>query len=136
MSYASAAALQEAVYQRLFADTALTASVGTAIYDAAPSGIAPKTYVSLGPEDAKDASDAGNSGAWHDFTVSVVTEEAGFHTAKDVAALISDALVDADLTLSRGRLLSLRFLSARARRVEDGDIRRIDLKFRARVDED
>ncbi len=102
MSYAASAALQEAVYQRLTGDTTLSALVGGAIYDALPTGTLPATYVTLGPEDARDRSDRSGGGAWHRFIVSVVTETAGFHGAKQVAAAINDALVDADMTLSVG----------------------------------
>lgn len=135
MTYAVSAALQEAVYQALIADAALGALVGTAIYDAAPPGAAPGTYVSLGPEDVTDASDATGQGAVHEFTVSIVTDAAGFETAKAAAAAVSDALIDAPLTLSRGQLVSLGFMRAQARRVQDADIRRIDLTFRARVED-
>ncbi|MBW6505579.1 MAG: DUF3168 domain-containing protein [Rhodobacteraceae bacterium] len=134
MSYAAASALQAAVYQRLRASDALDALVGDAIYDAAPPGPMSGTYVSLGPEDARDASDATGAGAEHDFVVSVVTDAAGFQTAKAVAAAVSDALVDAALMLARGRLVGLWFLRARARRVDAGATRRIDLTFRARVE--
>jgi hypothetical protein len=134
MSYAVSAALQAAVYQALQADPALEALVGEAIYDAVPPGTVTGTYVSLGPEDALDASDQTGSGATHDFVVSVITEEAGFQAAKEVAAAISDVLVDAPLVLSRGALVGLWFLKARARRVETGEARRIDLTFRARVE--
>ena len=50
-------------------------------------------------------------------------------------AAVSDALVDASLILSRGKLVSLNFHRARARRVQDADMRRIDLRFRARVED-
>lgn len=133
MSYAMAAALQGAVYQRLRADPALEALLGEAIYDAAPPGTVRGTYASLGPEEARDASDASGAGAWHDFTVSVVTDAPGFAHAKAVAVAISDALEGADLMLERGHLVALWFLRARARRVEKAQIRRIDLTFRARV---
>lgn len=135
MSYAIGAALQAAVYQRLASDAALGALVGGAIYDSIPPGTATGTYVSLGPEDVRDASDQVGRGALHEFTVSVVTDQAGFQSAKSVAAAVSDALSDADLVLARGRLVGLWFLSARARRVEKADIRRIDVTFRARVEE-
>lgn len=135
MSYATAAALQEAVFQQLTADSALGALVGTAIYDALPVGNLPTTYVTLGPEDARDRSDKSGPGAWHRFTVSVITEGEGFFAAKQVAAAINDALVGADLTLTRGRLAGLYFFRARARREGTGDLRRIDLTFRARVDD-
>lgn len=135
MSYGMSAALQAAVFQRLTADSALAALVGGAIHDSMPPGSGSGTYVSLGPEDARDASDQIGRGAFHDFVVSVVTDQAGFQTAKQIAAAISDALTGATLVLARGRLIGLWFLRAKARRVEAGDIRRIDLSFRARTEE-
>jgi len=134
VSYATAAALQAAVYQRLRASSALYALVGDAIYDAVPPGTVTGTFVSLGPEDVRDASDATGGGAEHDFVVSVITDAAGFQAAKTVAAAVSDALADASLVLARGHLVGLWFLRARARRVETGETRRIDLTFRARVE--
>lgn len=133
MSYAVAAALQSAIYARLGADTALGALVGDAIYDALPAGALPDLYVLLGPEDVRDASDKTGGGALHRFTVSVLTQNAGFVTAKAAAAAISDALVDAPLTLARGTLVGLHFERARAQRIGRGDMRRINLIFRARV---
>lgn len=133
MSYGMAAALQKAVYGRLVADQALAALVGTAIHDAVPPGKLAGTYVSLGPEDVRDASDKTGNGAWHDFVVSVVTDEPGFMTAKAAAAAVSDAMVGATLTLERGVLVGLWFQRAQARRVQTGTMRRIDLYFRARV---
>lgn len=135
MSYAMAAALQEAVFQRLSGDTELGLLVGGAIYDALPAGPLPKTYVAMGQEEAQVRDDATGAGAWHRFTLSVVTKDAGFHGAKEVAAALCDALVDADLTLARGRLVALQFFRARARREGNGGIRRIDLTFRARVED-
>ncbi|ETD85643.1 DUF3168 domain-containing protein [Rhodobacter capsulatus] len=134
MSYAVAGALQAAVYQQLRADAVLAALVGPAVYDAVPPGVLAGTYVSLGPEDVADASDKSGAGAVHDFVISVITDAAGFATAKAAAAAVSDALVGADLALSRGRLVGLWFLRAKARRVEKADMRRIDLVFRARVE--
>ena len=135
MSYGVAAALQEAVYAHLQADTALTALVGIAIYDAAPPGGVAGLYVALGPEDVRDRSDFGGGGARHEFTVSVVTDAAGFKDAKDAAAAVSDALVGAPLVLSRGTLVGLGFLRARARKSSNGALRQIDLRFRARVED-
>ncbi len=135
MSYAISGPLQAAVYQRLAADTGLSALVGGAIYDALPPGDLPPLYVTLGQELVRDRSDKTGAGAEHEFTVAVVTEAAGFAEAKQAAAAISDALVDASLTLSRGTLVSLNFHKARAARVGTGAQRRIDLTFRARVDD-
>jgi hypothetical protein len=131
MSYGGTAALQSAVYGRLIGDTNLSALVGGAIYDAPPAGALPPLYVTLGPEDVRDRSDATSGGAWHRFTVSVVSDAAGFAAAKEAAAAVGDALTDADLTLDRGHLAALNFYRARARR--DDQLRRIDLTFRARV---
>ena len=133
MSYAISGALQAAVFQQLYTDPVLTTLVGTAIFDALPTGDVPPIYVALGPEKVRDASDVTGGGALHELTVSVVTENAGFASAKAAAAAISDALVDASLTLARGVLVSLQFHKAAAARVGSGDTRRIDLIFRARV---
>jgi hypothetical protein len=130
-----AAALQAAVYQRLITDGTLDALVGGAVYDAVPPGVPVGTYVSIGPEMVRDASSQTESGAIHEFAVSVVTDAAGFQGAKAVGAAISDALTGSTLLLARGRLVGLWFLRARARRVEEADVRRIDLFFRARVGE-
>ncbi len=134
MSYAAAAALQAAVYQRLRASTALEALVDDRIYDSVPPGTVTGTWISIGPEDARDASDITAAGAWHEFVVSVVTDEPGFQGAKDAAAAVSDALTGAELLLIRGRLVGLWFLKARARRAQSGTLRRIDMTFRARTE--
>ncbi|MFX0542400.1 DUF3168 domain-containing protein [Roseovarius sp. S4756] len=131
MSYGGSAALQTAVYGQLIGNADLSALVGGAIYDAPPAGTLPPLYVTLGPEDVRDRSDATSSGAWHRFTVSVISDAAGFASAKTVAAAVGDALTDAELGLDRGHLAGLHFYRARARR--DGALRRIDLTFRARV---
>jgi len=136
MSYGMAAALQAAVYQHLLGDAGVGGLVGAAIFDALPPGDLPQTYVTLGPEDVRDRSDGSGDGAVHRFTVSVVTQAAGFGAAKAVAAAIGDALSGADLTLGRGRLVGLWFERAAARRGgKAGQVRRIDLQFRARVED-
>ena len=135
MSYGAAAALQAAIYQRLMADSTLDALVFGAIYDSVQPGTLTGTYVSIGPEDVRDASDQVGRGAVYEFTVSVVTDQAGFQIAKAAAAAVSDALTGATLVLARGRLVGLWFLKARARRVEKADVRRIDLTFRARIED-
>ncbi len=134
MSYGMTAALQAAVYGALREDTVVAALSGGAVFDALPPGPVPALYVALGPETARDASDKTGAGAVHDFPVTVVSEAAGFTGAKALAAAISDALSGADLVLSRGHLVRLAFVRARARRVDGG--REIEVWFRARVDED
>lgn len=135
MSYAVASALQGAVFQALAADDVLGGLVGDAVYDALPSGTIPDIHVSLGSETVKDASDKSAHGAEHRFTVSVTSTAPGFARAKAVAAAVCDVLIDAALPLDRGRLVSLRFDRATAKRIDDDNGRRIDLRFRARVED-
>ncbi|WP_299932773.1 DUF3168 domain-containing protein [uncultured Pelagimonas sp.] len=134
MSYALSGPLQTAVFAELQSSVTLDNLVGDNIFDALPIGSLPQTYVAIGPETATEAGDGTDDGAWHEFVVSVVTETAGFLTAKQAAGAISDTLHEADLALSRGRLVGLWFRKAKATR-ETGGIRRIDLTFRARVED-
>lgn len=132
MSYGVAAALQQAIYQRLASDPALTALVGSSIFDALPTGPLPSLYVVLGVEDVPDASDKTGAGAEHTFTISVLTDSAGFASAKQAAV----AVIDAPLTLDRGYVVALNFYKAKAARVGTGAMRQINLIFRARVADD
>lgn len=130
MSYGAAAALQTALYQRLAGATALA---GVAIYDAVPPSPA-GTFILVGPEEVRDASDKSGQGAEHQAVISVISDGTGFLTAKGIAAAITDELTGAALSLTRGRLVSLLFLRASARRIDEGEVRRIDLTFRARIE--
>ncbi|WP_420003001.1 DUF3168 domain-containing protein [Arenibacterium sp. LLYu02] len=134
MTYALSQSLQEAIYQQLTSDAALVAEVGTAIYDMLPSGTLPGLYVTLGAETVMDRSDISGGGALHRFTVTVVTNAAGFSAAKRAAAAVSDALVDAPLSLTRGHLVGLWFERATASRLTNGD-RSIALRFSARLED-
>lgn len=136
MSYMLSADLQKTVYQILVNDDALREHVGDAIYDVVPSGQQAATYVSLGSEDVRDWSDKTGSGARYDFTISVLSDRSGFHKAKTIAGVVADALVDTDGELGHGRLVAIMFRRARAIRVEDGQMHRIDLSFRALVSND
>ena len=136
MSYAISGALQAAIYAKLTADPAFVALVGNDIYDAVPAGTVPDLYVRFGSETVREASDISGAGATHFLTVSVITINPGFASAKSVATAISDALHDAPLTLSRGSLISLRFERATAKRIDAGSGWQIDLRFRAHVQDD
>lgn len=135
MTYALAAALQQSIFQHLAADAAVTSALGSDLFDAMPSGSLPQIYAVLGAEEVLDRSDASRRGARHRFTVSVFTSAAGFVVAKEAAAAICDALIDAPLTLSRGRLVGLWFERASAQRLDDGG-RSITLLFAARLEDD
>jgi Ni,Fe-hydrogenase maturation factor len=127
MSYGAAAALQAAVYQRL---TGYPALAGVSIVDAIPAGASPGSFVLIGPEVVTDQSDKSGAGAEHRFDISVISDATGFLSAKIIAA----AVLDANLALGSGTLVSLRFQRAVARRIDQGDVRRIDLSFRARIE--
>lgn len=131
MSYSASAALQSAIFTKLSAAPALA---GVQVVDALPPGTPVGSFVLLGPEVAQDQSDKTGAGAEHRLEIAVISDAAGFLPAKTIAAAVSDALVGANLTLSVGRLVSLNFLRATARRLDDGTTRRIDLQFRARVE--
>lgn len=131
MSYQAAAALQAAVFARLSGFPALA---GVSIVDAMPPGTAPSSYVLIGPEQVVDQSDKTGGGAEHRFEVAVISDANGFVSAKTVAGAVSEALVDAGLTLTTGTLVSIGFLRATARRLEGGALRRIDMTFRARIE--
>lgn len=135
MSYAVSAALQSAVFGAIADDAGVQALIGTNVFDEPPSGALPVTYVVVGEEDVRARSSIGANGAVHDFLVSVISDAAGFMEAKAVAVAVSDVLEDATLGLARGNLVSLAFRRARARRGKSPDQRRIELHFRARVED-
>jgi hypothetical protein len=132
MSYGMASAFQAALYAHL---RALPALAGVPVVDALPRGETLGTFVLIGAEDVRDRSDASGGGAEHRFVVSIVSEAAGFQAAKILAVAVSDGLVDAAFVLDRGRLVGLQFTRAVARRLDEGRVRRIDLTFRARVED-
>ena len=135
MSYASGAALQGAIWQILNDDAALGALV-SGVFDAPPPGTPQGTWVILGEEEATDRGDATGPGAEHKLTVSVVSDATGFLTAKQAAARISDLLTWTTPALTEGRVVAIWFHDARARRLEGGTLRRLDLRFRARIEGD
>lgn len=135
MSYALSAALQASVFETLTSDTELGTLTGGAVHDEMPPGPVEGTYVSLGTETVRDLSDKTHRGSEHRFVVSVISDAEGFKTGKTVAGRVTELLSDAQTVLSRGHLVSQHFVSARARRVRAGQTRRIDLTFRAVVED-
>ncbi len=131
MSYLRGADLQEAIFQHLQAN----AELGAPVHDAPPPGTPRGTYVVLGKEDVIDRSDNTGPGAEHRFSVIIVSDAAGFSLAKRIASSVCEALDDPPLTLIKGRLVGLWFHQAQARRIEGGRGRRIELRFRARIEE-
>lgn len=130
MSYGAAPALQTAVFQRLSGWAPLA---GVAIYDAVPPNVT-GTFVLIGPEEAREASDKTGAGAEHRLVISVISDGAGFLQAKQAAVAVAEALEGVPPALPVGRVVSLQFVKAVARRLDDGAARRIDLTFRVRIE--
>lgn len=128
MSMSSSLALQTALHGRL------VDGLSVPVFDALPSGTAPDTYVLIGAEEIRDASDQSGAGAEHRCGVSVVSRVAGFGEAKAIASQITEILTAPPLTLSAGRIVGFWFHQAKAIRLENGALRRIDLQFRARTE--
>lgn len=134
MTYTYSGSVQEAVYARLVADTALNALVNGAIYDAVPVN-AEGLYVTLGEERVRDFSTKTSYGGVHTFSVLVHAAEEGFESVKAAGKAVCEALIDAPLTLSEGVLVGLRFVLARADRGDLPARRTVTLQFRAVVDQ-
>ena len=135
MSYEFAAGLQAAVYGRLAGDAAVTALV-SGIHDAPlERGPITEDYVTLGEESVRPNDTKTSRGAIHEFEVAVHSAREGFDQAKRIAGAICTSLTETPLTLEAGRVVALRFLSARAERGRAPERRRVTLRFRAVVDE-
>lgn len=135
MSYQYSLALQGAIYDRLLGFEPLKKLIGTAIYDRLPGGVPPDVFVLIGDEQVLDRSDKSAHASRHDVTVSVLGDGQGFSTVKEVAAQVSTALDNAALHLNAGALRQIQFQSAKTRRDGGRAARRIDLIFRAYIDE-
>lgn len=131
MSYLAAAALQAAIFARLTGHADL---VGVPVLDAVPPGGGAGTFVLIGPEEARDASDKTGAGAEHRLEISVLSDASGFLAAKAAAVAVCAAMEGLALPEPVGRLVAVEFVRAVARRLEDGAVRRIDLRFRVRVE--
>ena len=131
MSYGAAAALQTAVYGVLSSAPELA---GALVLDATPPLGGAGTFVLIGPEEVLDQSDKSGDGAEHRIVVSVISDASGSLAAKTLAGAVTDSLVGATPVLSIGRVVGIRFVKAVAKRLADGDVRRIDLTFRVRIE--
>ncbi len=138
MSLALSGELQGAVYTALANDAALMALVGNEIYDAPlPSGgaLPEGEHVTLGEETVKPFNTMTSRGAVHDIDIFVHSTASGFSAAKDVIRAIGDVLDDSTLSLASGNMVRLHFLKARARRGVAPELRRVELRFRAVLEE-
>lgn len=137
MSYEFAAGLQTAIYGRLSGDAAVATLAGGGIHDAPlERGPIVEDYVTLGEESVRPSDTKTSQGAIHEFEIGVHSVRDGFDRAKRIAGAICASLTGEPLTLEAGRVVGLRFLSARAERAKAPEKRRVILRFRAVVDQD
>ena len=139
MSYGMSAALQAAIFQTPAGRCARWRRwSAAAIYDVVPAGQVPGTYVSLGPEDVRDRSDKTGRGCGPSISRSAWSPtRRGSSSAKTVAGGDSDAL-DGRTPPLVTRAAGHASVSAGPARSGSArrENRRIDLTFRARVEDD
>jgi len=110
MTTLSAAALQEAVYAALIANSDLTTKV-TGVYDEPPIG-ARMPYISFGDTSLSNADTKSEAGMIIDFDVSVWSGEESQMQAKELMALVDADLHTADLNIDGHGLAYLRLQNA------------------------
>ena len=135
MSGFNSSALQTAIYTVLTNDAVVTNILGSAIYDAIPTGALPALFAHLGEDVVLDRSDKTHFLRYHDVTITVVTSDPGFLSAKNAASAICNALASTPVVVDTANLIRLQFRTARALRDENGSARKILLNFRAAIDE-
>ena len=135
MSGLYSSALQSAIYTVLINDGGVINQLGNAIYDSLPTGQVPSLFAHLGEETVLDRSDKTACLRYHDVTITVVTSAPGFTNAKNAAAAICKALETTNVSLDSGKLIRLQFRLAKALRDDNGTERKVNLVFRAVIDE-
>ena len=131
MTMALSAPLQTALFAELSAAPEL-ATLSGRIYDDAPhqSADAAEAYVTIGDETVSAWDTATESGAIHDVVIRIYSPVRGFLSPKQIAGSICEVLCEGSLALSRGAVITTKFVSAQTKREEQGALRRIDLTFR------
>lgn len=134
MTYAMAWPLQQAVFATLCESALCEQHFNGQIFDAplpfgseaAPEGL----YLIIGDEEVEDWSTGSDRGAVHLISLNIHAPRRGFAEAKQAAADISDALLNAEIVLTRGRVVNVRFVDANTHREEADQLRRIEMRFR------
>lgn len=124
-------ALQQAIYQALVADAALTNLLGgAAVYDDVPQRAA-FPYVTIGEGVARDWGSATEDGQEHTLSIHVWSKGRGRREVHAIADAVRAVLHDAPLSLPGHALVSLRFELSDTRRVQGGKAYHAILRFRA-----
>lgn len=111
--------LQGAIVTRLKAVPAVTALIGTRIYDSVPSNAA-FPYVSFGSEQILEDDAECITGFEVFMQLDAWSRSVGFPEAKRIAEAVRDALHDFDLPLTDNALVSFRHRQTRMLRDPDG----------------
>jgi hypothetical protein len=126
--------LQQALYQHLCGDAALTALV-TGIYDHVPQGTQ-YPFVTLGESAIRDWSNAEKQGTEQVITLRIWSREAGRKQAATIMERITILLNSAALNVTGQTLVSLRFISSNITLQDDGITYKGSLVFRALLREE
>lgn len=111
--------LQGAIINRLKADPAIVALVGTRVFDSVPAS-APFPYISYGASDALQADAECIRGIDIDVQIDVWSRAVGFPEAKKINGAVRNALHGVDLPLATNALVFLEHRQTATRRDPDG----------------
>lgn len=136
MTMALSAPLQLGLYAQLTAAPELTFLEGR-IFDDAPhrDGAGSGVYVTLGDERVRPWDTATERGAEHEAEIRIHAPIRGFLGVKEAAAAICAVIEASPPALTRGVVVSHRFVGARTRREEGGAGRRVELSFRFAIED-
>ena len=122
-------AVQSFLYSRITNDAAVSALIGSDIFDAAQAGDLPDLSVLIGTEEVLDASDKSAAARVHRAELEVVVRTGGFSQAKDVAEALRAALDGATGAAGLGYITRCQFRRSQALRDTTDGLRRIRMRF-------
>jgi len=135
MSFGASADLQRVIYDLLSATGSGDALEGIPVVDRFEAGTLPPVYVAIGPERMRDRSTKTSRSAEHRLSITVHSALGGFARIKEIAAAIAERLEGQRPALASGTLCSLRLISVAPARGGSGEERRVEMNFRAFVDD-
>lgn len=127
-------ALMQAVFATLSANDALMAITGPGRIFDRPVTKAKPPYVQFGPAETRTLAADGGPVFSHQFTVDAIAADRGRKQAEAMAAVILEALDEADLTLEGAALVSLAFERSETARERRTGHTRTRLRFRAVIE--
>jgi len=123
-------ALQQAVFATLSADAAVTALIGSRLFDCVPRGTS-FPYLVIGEGVEKDNATASDSGSAHTLDIAIWSRAPGFKECKAIAAAIQVALETVPPNPDGHVLILFAFVSADYARQSDGETLSARLRFTA-----